>query len=53
VSPSTNNKKYPYAYLPRMELGDLLYAENMGAYTLASASNFNGFPTAKPVYVNK
>ena len=53
VAPSTNSKKYPYAYLPRMELGEPLYVENMGAYTLASASNFNGFPTAKPVYVNK
>jgi len=53
VSPSTNNKKYPYGYLPRMELGELLYAENMGAYTIASASNFNGFPTPKTVYVNK
>ncbi len=53
VSPSTNNKKYPYGFLPRMELGEFLYAENMGAYTTASATNFNGFPIAKTVYVNK
>lgn len=53
VSPSTNDKKYPCGFLPRMEPGELLYAENMGAYTLASATNFNGFPIAKPVYVNK
>jgi len=53
VSPSTNKKKYPYGYLPRMELGELLYAENVGAYTLASATNFNGFPIAKVVHVNK
>jgi ornithine decarboxylase len=52
VSPSTNNKKHPCGSLPRMELGEYLYAENMGAYTLASATNFNGFPNAKPVYVN-
>ena len=53
VSPSTNDKRYPYGNLPRLEVGDLLYVENMGAYTLASASNFNGFPVAKVVYVNK
>jgi ornithine decarboxylase len=52
VSPSTNDKKYPYGSLPRMELGELLHADNFGAYTLASASNFNGFPIAKVVHVN-
>lgn len=53
VSPSTNDKKYPYGNLPKMELGEFLFVNNMGAYTLASASNFNGFPIAKVVYVNK
>ncbi len=53
VAPSTNDKKYPCGLLPRMEPGELLYAENMGAYTLASATSFNGFPVAKVVYVNK
>jgi ornithine decarboxylase len=30
--------------LPRLNVGDWLYFESMGAYTLAAASNFNGFP---------
>jgi len=35
--------------LPELEIGDWLYFLNMGAYTLASASSFNGFkpPNAK------
>jgi ornithine decarboxylase len=35
--------------LPSMEIGDWLYFLNMGAYTVASASSFNGFrpPNAK------
>lgn len=35
--------------LPEMEIGDWLYFMNMGAYTVASASSFNGFrpPNAK------
>ena len=53
VSPNTNDSKYPFGFLPRMEIGELLYAENMGAYTIASATNFNGFPIAKTVCVNK
>ena len=53
VSPSTNDRKHPCAALPRMEPGELLYAENMGAYTLASATNFNGFPVARVAHVNK
>ncbi|HOL21766.1 MAG TPA: type III PLP-dependent enzyme [bacterium] len=53
VSPSTNDKGYPFGWLPRIEVGELMYAENMGAYTLASATNFNGFPIAKTVCVNK
>jgi ornithine decarboxylase len=36
-----------------LELGDLLYAENIGAYSHASATYFNGFPPAKVVHVNK
>ena len=30
--------------LPVCEIGDWLYFEEMGAYTLAAASGFNGFP---------
>jgi ornithine decarboxylase len=37
--------------LPRLETGDL-YAENIGAYSNASATWFNGFPPAKVVHVN-
>lgn len=29
--------------LPEMEIGDWIYFENMGAYTMAAASTFNGF----------
>ncbi len=53
VWPNMNNPSYPGGYLPRMELGELLYARNMGAYTLASASRFNGFPLAKVSYLNR
>ena len=38
--------------LPDLELNDLVYAENIGAYTNASATWFNGFPPAKLVGVN-
>jgi ornithine decarboxylase len=34
-----------------LELGDLLFSENIGAYTTASATNFNGMPPAKVVAV--
>jgi ornithine decarboxylase len=39
--------------LPELELGDFLYAENIGAYSLASSTNFNGFPPAKIVHINQ
>jgi ornithine decarboxylase len=38
--------------LPELSLGDLVYSENMGAYTHASSTYFNGFPPAKVVHVN-
>lgn len=34
-------------YLPKLEIGDWLVFENMGAYTVTVASPFNGFPVAK------
>ena len=37
--------------LPELELGDIVYAENVGAYSLASATNFNGIPPATAVLV--
>lgn len=33
--------------LPELQLGDLVYVENIGAYSLASATTFNGMPMAK------
>jgi len=39
--------------LPELELGDLVYSENIGAYTIASSTYFNGFPPAKIVHLNK
>lgn len=38
--------------LPELEIGDLLYAENIGAYSTASSTWFNGFPPAKLVHIN-
>lgn len=39
--------------LPDLEIEDLVYAENIGAYGSASATYFNGFPPAKIVHVNQ
>jgi ornithine decarboxylase len=36
-----------------LDLGDLLYSEDIGAYTIASATNFNGMPLPKVVAINK
>jgi ornithine decarboxylase len=36
-----------------LEIDDLLYAEKIGAYTIASATSFNGFPPAKVVHLNR
>ncbi len=41
------------AELPELEIGDLVYSENMGAYTIASSTFFNGFPPAKVVHINR
>src|SRR5436190_1081406 len=38
--------------LPEMEIEDLVYSENIGAYSNASSTWFNGFPPAKVVHVN-
>ncbi len=37
--------------LPELELGDLVYAKNIGAYSIAHATNFNGIPPPKIVVV--
>ena len=39
--------------LPALERGDLVYSENIGAYSAASSTYFNGIPPAKIVHVNR
>jgi len=39
--------------LPNLAIDDLLYSENIGAYSNASATYFNGFAPAKVVHVNE
>lgn len=39
--------------LPELEIDDLVYAENIGAYSSASATWFNGFPPAKVVHLHE
>jgi len=38
--------------LPDLEIEDLVYSENIGAYSNASSTWFNGFPPALVVHVN-
>jgi ornithine decarboxylase len=38
--------------LPDLKLGDLVYSENIGAYSHASSTWFNGFPPAKVLHIN-
>jgi len=37
--------------LPELQVGDWLYFDNFGAYTLAAGSAFNGFKTSKHHYI--
>jgi ornithine decarboxylase len=39
--------------LPRLEIDDLVYSEDIGAYSNASSTWFNGFAPAKVVHVNR
>ncbi len=39
--------------LPELEIDDLVYAENIGAYSIASATYFNGLPPPKVVHINQ
>ncbi len=39
--------------LPDLQLGDYVYSENIGAYSAASSTHFNGFPPATVVHVNQ
>ncbi len=36
-----------------LQLNDLLFSRNIGAYSVASSTPFNGFPPAKVVHVNR
>jgi len=40
-------------HLPDMDLGELVYSENIGAYSIASSTYFNGFPPARVVHLNQ
>jgi ornithine decarboxylase len=41
------------AQLPEnLEIGDFLYTENIGAYSIASSTKFNGFEGAKILHIN-
>merc|ERR1712071_144551 len=37
--------------LPQLDIGDWLYFQNMGAYTMAASSCFNGFSPSQKFYV--
>jgi ornithine decarboxylase len=37
-------------YLPELQVGDWLYFKNMGAYTVAAASPFNGFKSSPTTF---
>jgi ornithine decarboxylase len=39
--------------LPDMDLGEFVYSENIGAYSAASSTHFNGFPPARVVHLNQ
>ena len=38
--------------LPELDIGDWLCFDNMGSYTMAAASTFNGFPKSRIIYIN-
>jgi ornithine decarboxylase len=38
--------------LPLLKEEDIVFARNMGAYTNASATHFNGYPPAKVIHIN-
>jgi ornithine decarboxylase len=37
--------------LPDLSIGEVIYVEDMGAYTIAASSNFNGFPSTECKYI--
>ena len=36
-----------------LKLGDLLFSRNIGAYSIASSTPFNGFPPARAIHINR
>ncbi|KAJ3124116.1 hypothetical protein HK098_001385 [Nowakowskiella sp. JEL0407] len=38
--------------LPKLDVGDWLYFDEMGAYTICAASQFNGFKKSSVIYTN-
>ncbi|MFA5553735.1 MAG: type III PLP-dependent enzyme [Phycisphaerae bacterium] len=36
-----------------LQIGDYLYTENIGAYSIASSTKFNGFDGAKVIHINR
>jgi ornithine decarboxylase len=42
---------YDNIMLPNLDIGDCLYVENFGAYTIAASSSFNGFLTTEFKYI--
>lgn len=38
--------------LPDLEIGEMMYVNDIGAYSNASATNFNGFAKAKLIHIN-
>jgi ornithine decarboxylase len=39
--------------LPELSMGDLVYSENIGAYSHASSTCFNGFPPTRVIHINQ
>jgi ornithine decarboxylase len=39
--------------LPDLKLGDMVYSENIGAYSHASSTFFNGFPPAQVIHIHE
>ncbi|MCL5408489.1 MAG: type III PLP-dependent enzyme [Candidatus Omnitrophica bacterium] len=37
--------------LPELEIGDIIYVKNIGAYSIATATNFNSIPVAKTIVI--
>jgi ornithine decarboxylase len=40
-----------HSKLPDLSIGEVIYIENMGAYTIAASSNFNGFTQTECKYI--